>query len=306
MADYSYLGSGKVYLREIGATLGFLEVGNCSALNFAVTEDTKELKDFTQPGGGTYNEVKRISAVECSFSAHDLSSENLARALYGTAGAVAAGAVTNESITVYPGAYAPFANLPASSPAPVIDTPGTAAATRANTTPYALGAYVVPAVSNGFYYKATAAGTSAGTLPTYPTTIGGTVTDGTVTWTCAGKVAPVADTDYEVRPGGVFVYTSATIAGEAWAVDYTKVAASKMEALTSSGKEYELVFDGLNEARSGKRTRVSAYRVKAGALANLALIGEDYGVAECTGKLLKDTSKTGNGVSQYFKVEIET
>ena len=49
-----------------------------------------------------------------------------------------------------------------------------------------------------------------------------------------------------------------------------------------------------------------AYRVEAGALARMSLIGEDYGAAECTGKLLKDTSKTGVGVSQYFKVDIES
>ena len=40
---------------------------------------------------------------------------------------------------------------------------------------------------------------------------------------------------------------------------------------------------------------MTAYRVKAGALANLALIGEEYGAAECTGKLLKDTRFVGAG-----------
>lgn len=305
MADYSYLGSGKLYMQEIGGTAGAIEVGNCSALAFAVTEDAKELKDFTQPGGGTYNEVRRISAVECNFTATDLSPTNLARALYGGVTDVAAGAVSGESMTVYPGAFSAFANLQASSPTPTVATPGATAATRANTTAYALGAYVVPASANGYYYKATAAGTSGGSIPTYPTTVGATVTDGTVTWTCAGKTAVVSGTDYELRSSGLLVGSAATIAGEVWTVGYTKAAASRVEALVSSGKEYKLIFDGLNEARSGKRTRVTAHRVKAGALANLALIGEDYGAAECTGKLLKDTTITTVGLSQYFKVEIE-
>jgi hypothetical protein len=78
-----------------------------------------------------------------------------------------------------------------------------------------------------------------------------------------------------------------------------------VQALVASGKEYELVFDGLNEARTGKRTRVTAHRVKVGALANLGLIGEEYAAAEMTGKLLKDTTKNGTTISQYFKVEIE-
>lgn len=305
MADYSYLGSGKVSLREIGSAAGFIEVGNCSALGFAVTEDTKELKDYTQPGGGTYNEVKRISAVEASITMHDLSPANLARALYGAASAVTEAPVVGEALTVYPGAVGPFANMPKSSVNPTVATPGAAAPTRANTTAYALNAYVVPATGNGYYYKATTAGTSGGSIPTYPTTVGATVTDGTVVWTCAGKIAVVANTDYEVRAGGILVYAASTIAGESWTVGYTKAATDVVQALVNSGKEYELLFEGLNEARSGKRTIVQAYRVKIGAAANIGLLGEDYAALEVTGKLLKDTSKTGQGVSQYFKAQIE-
>jgi hypothetical protein len=304
MADYSYLGSGQVYLREVGGAAGFLEAGNCSALSFGVTEDVKELKDFTQPGGGTYNEVKRISAVEASVTMHDLDGQNLARALYGSASALASQAVSNESALVYPAAFSPFANLPQSSPTPTVVPAQATAPARANTTAYALNAYVVPVTSNGFYYKATAAGTSGGTIPTFPTVIGQTVTDGTVTWTCAGRTSLVAGTDYEVRSSGVFVYAGRTLAGETWTVGYTRVAADVVQALVSSGKEYEIVFDGLNEARSGKRTRITAYRVKLGAAQNLGLLGEDYAALEVTGKLLKDASKVG-GISQYFRVEIE-
>lgn len=305
MPDFSYLGSGKIYLREIGGTTGLLEVGNCSALSFAVTEETKELKDYTQGGGGTYNEVKRITAVESTMTIHDISATNLSRALYGSTSTVLEGSVTGESLTVYPNALASFASMPKTGVNPTIATPGATAATRANTTAYALNAYVVPATANGFYYKATTAGTSAGTIPTYPTTVGGTVVDGTVTWTCAGKTAAVLNTDYEVRGAGIFVYTAATIAGEVWTAGYTRAGTDVVQALTNSGKEYEMIFDGLNEARSGKRTRVNAYRVKVGALASLGLIGDEYAAMEVKGKLLKDSSKTGNGVSQYFKAEIE-
>lgn len=50
-------------------------------------------------------------------------------------------------------------------------------------TPYALGDVVVPTTANGHQYVCTVAGTSSSTQPTWPTTQGTTVTDGTVTWT---------------------------------------------------------------------------------------------------------------------------
>ncbi|MDD3493454.1 MAG: hypothetical protein PHZ19_08180 [Candidatus Thermoplasmatota archaeon] len=55
----------------------------------------------------------------------------------------------------------------------------------AKNTAYKVGDVVHPTVLNGYFYKCTAAGTShATTEPTWPTTVGGTVTDNTVTWTC--------------------------------------------------------------------------------------------------------------------------
>ena len=56
------------------------------------------------------------------------------------------------------------------------------------TTATLTGQYVVPTTANGFYYVCTVAGTTNSTQPTWPTTVGTTVTDGTVTWTCAGAI----------------------------------------------------------------------------------------------------------------------
>lgn len=246
MADYSYLGSGKVWLRDIaaGASAGLIEVGNASELEFSVTEDTKEVKDYTKPGGGTYNEVRRISAVEMRAVMHDLSAENLARALYGSSSAITSATVTDEAHNdVVVGALVPTTFLPTS----------------------------ITAVKKG-----------ATTL--------------------------VLNSDYRVETSGIVPLSGGTntiATGDDLTITYTKAAQSVVEALVNSAKEYELLFDGLNEARSGKRTRVRAWRVKIGALASLALIGEEYAQMECSGKLLKDTSITTAGLSQYFKVEIE-
>lgn len=60
-------------------------------------------------------------------------------------------------------------------------------ATPANwvaSTVYALGAFAKPVTQNGYHYEVTTAGTSAATEPTWPTVVGNTVVDGTVTWTC--------------------------------------------------------------------------------------------------------------------------
>lgn len=43
-------------------------------------------------------------------------------------------------------------------------------------------------IDNDYLYSPSVAGTSGGTIPTFPTTIGGTVTDNTVTWQCVGNI----------------------------------------------------------------------------------------------------------------------
>jgi hypothetical protein len=59
-------------------------------------------------------------------------------------------------------------------------------------TVYALTAIVSPVVGNGFHYECTTAGTTAATEPTWPTTVGATVANGTVVWTCRSATVTVA------------------------------------------------------------------------------------------------------------------
>ena len=63
----------------------------------------------------------------------------------------------------------------------------------AASTAYTLGSIRCPlAVANGYFYEVTTAGTSAATEPIWPTVVGNTVTDGTITWTC--RLATVTKT----------------------------------------------------------------------------------------------------------------
>ena len=103
--DYSYIGSGRILARKRGSAEAYREIGNCSALTLGVETETKSLRDFRSPGGGTYNQVDRITAVTLAMTAHDLSPENLALALYGTTEAVAGGTITSEQAVAYKGGY---------------------------------------------------------------------------------------------------------------------------------------------------------------------------------------------------------
>lgn len=59
----------------------------------------------------------------------------------------------------------------------------TAYTAASGTTP---GSRVTPSTQNGFYYRCTTGGTSGGSEPSWPTTIGNTVASGTCVFTCEG------------------------------------------------------------------------------------------------------------------------
>jgi lysophospholipase L1-like esterase len=79
-------------------------------------------------------------------------------------------------------------------------------ANRANNTAYVLGDRRTPTTPNGYHYICTTAGTShASTEPTWSTQLGGTTTDGTVTWTTV-----------EAWTAGDTVYAECEFATSSW------------------------------------------------------------------------------------------
>lgn len=245
MDDFSYLGSGKLLLREFGAATPFEEVGNVSALTLSPQVNTLTLADYTQPGGGTRNRVDRVTEVQIAYTFHDFSAGNFARSMRGTVSEVAGGTAASEAVVAYAGGFTPLANI-----------------------------------------------ASAITTVKSP--------DGTDTY--------VVGTDYEFVDGGLRVLEDgdipAPVAGAAnIAVSYTYGAAERVEAFVTSAKQYEALFLGLNEARSGKPVRVHAHKISGGVIQELGLLGDQYGQGQVQGALQADTSK-GAGLSQYFTVDI--
>ncbi|MGV8959204.1 MAG: hypothetical protein ACOH1V_02295 [Stenotrophomonas sp.] len=114
MKDHSYLGSGKLLVREYGANAAFIEVGNCSALTFSPQTNRITLADHTQPGGGERNAVERLTSVEMAYTFHDFASENFARALRGNTVAVTAGTVTDEEVVAHKGGFIPLSKIASS------------------------------------------------------------------------------------------------------------------------------------------------------------------------------------------------
>ncbi|MEN5117506.1 hypothetical protein ABE488_09260 [Luteimonas sp. TWI662] len=112
--DYSYLGSGIILVREWGSTLPLVEVGNCSAFSVAPQTNQLTLADHTRPGGGVRNRVDRISDWQLSYSFHDFSPENFARATRGLASTIAAGSVANEEVAAARGVYVPLSRIASS------------------------------------------------------------------------------------------------------------------------------------------------------------------------------------------------
>lgn len=97
MSNKSYIGKGIVYIEDDNGRL--VDVGNVTAFAYAATEEKKELKNFRTAGGGNYNSLIRVTAVNINLTMSDFSANNLSLGLFGAVSAVAAGTVTDEAQT---------------------------------------------------------------------------------------------------------------------------------------------------------------------------------------------------------------
>ena len=111
-------------------------------------------------------------------------------------------------------------------------------------TSYSLGTFVWPTTFNGYKYECTVAGTSGASEPTWPTTLGQTVTDGTVTWTCHSpetavtystipsqfeEIIVLGSTGYLASSASVYTVDKATIAGKWATINFLKWGEQRLE-----------------------------------------------------------------------------
>lgn len=130
--------------------------------------------------------------------------------------------------------------------------------------------------------------------------------DATITVTnSAGDTTYVLGTDYDLSPAGIRVLATGTItAAESIKVSYSGKAHDVIEMLTNSGDEYELVFEGLNEARSDKPVIVTIHRIKFEPTSGLGFIGDDFATLSLAGDVLKDAAITASGLSKFATISM--
>ncbi len=112
--------------------------------------------------------------------------------------------------------------------------------------------------------------------------------------------------NYVPGAAGIFLPVSATdiaVADQLW-VSYSYGAYAAIEALTTKAPELELIFEGLNEADSGKPTVVNIWRASQGVTKSLALIKKGFGSLDVEGSVLQDPTKTGAGISKYYRTRL--
>lgn len=299
LAQVSAINDATLFLASYGGGV-FRDIGQVSEAKLTVSEERKELKNY-QGGGGLADVVSRIDKVTLNMTVKSLSPENIAMAVFGSVDAVAAAAVSGETVTAYAGGAILLAGMATSQATTTITvTPPAWEDTKA----YVLGDIVKPSAGTHFY-KCKTAGSSGATEPTWSEDGTDTV-DGTVTWSDMGTMV-LSSGEYSLRNGVPFVPVGSTkiaAIGTPVTVAYARPAGAIVQAAINTGGEFALLVAGINRAR-GKKTRCRCHRLKFSPVKDLGLIGDDFAGLQLEAEVLRDDTITEEGASQFFSWEGE-
>ena len=296
-----FKGKGHVSLRPLNGTGRKFRLGNVISLTETIEAERSGRQDFQEPGGGELDVVETITSVTGEVTVNDIKPETLALGMRGSYELLASSVISGEEQDAWDGERVTFAYIP--DPAAAVTVSINASATWGATSAVAVGALHLDTARA---YLATVAGTTGGTEPSWPTTAGDTVVDGTVTWRDLGPVALVADTQYALTPQGIrFLAGGAGLfIGESklpLLVGYTRNPQYVIQALVNSGTEYEMTFDGLNEVDSGNPFVGRYFRVKFSPTSGVSRIGNEFSELPLKMTVLKDETRVGSGLSQYME-----
>lgn len=164
---------------------------------------------------------------------------------------------------------------------------------------------------------ATVSGVDAGAVNAEPHTaaLGGLITTSNIGITSvvlkkgadlASAAEVAAAGNYEVRAAGIYLFENATGIqnGDKLWCSYSYGDQAVIEALTTKAVELDLLFEGLNEADGGKPCVVNIWRASQSVAKQLALINDKFGELDVEGSVLQDPSKTGAGISKYYRTRL--
>ncbi|NMG56523.1 hypothetical protein [Aromatoleum aromaticum] len=296
-----YKGKGHCSLRPLNGTGRKFRLGNVISLSETIETDRQSREDFQEAGGGELDVSEPVTSVTAELTVNDIKPETLALGMRGSHELLAAQAITDEAQDAWSGERVTFRYIP--DPDQTITVKIAATAAWAGTTAYAVGDLVLDTARA---YVCTVAGESAGVVPTWPTTAGETVVDGTVTWRDLGPVTLTAETHYSPTPQGIRFLTGGDglFVGDSilpLLVSYTRNPQYIIQALVNSGTEYELILDGLNEVDSGNPCVGRYFRVKFSPTSGFARIGNEFAELPLRMTVLKDENRVGAGLSQYME-----
>ncbi len=313
MANYYFSGQGIVYVAERDESVtparpeNFIDLCNVPSLEISI--DITKFEHKEAKTGQRAIDLTIVQEKNGTFTMilENINSHNLALAMWGTSSTIAAASIASEIVPIFDctdgavvGARHALDNMN-------VDPAGTNTVALAVTpttwvtlTAYALGDTVIPTVPNGFFYKAIVAGTSDVGEPVFPTGIGDTVVDATVTWQNQGKTAFVEGTDFDIDdPWGTLILRgNPVLGGNDLDVAYEHLGYVNTDALTVLSQERYLRFEGLNTV-DGLPVLVEIYKASFDPLTGFALINEEIAQITLNGNMLIDEGRpTGD---QFFR-----